>query len=71
MNYFPHEPFLTLRYCAADDQRSVFNAARTHSRLHQAAVATLHSITAIVPSWKRDRVLSFLQLPTGFLEQLQ
>ena len=35
---------LVLQFCA-DDQRTVFSAARTHSRLHQAVVA-LSSITA-------------------------
>jgi hypothetical protein len=34
-----------LQYCAVDDQRSLFNAARAHSRLHQAAVLALRSIT--------------------------
>ena len=34
-----------LQFCAADDQRSLFSTARTHSRLHQAAVAALRSIS--------------------------
>jgi hypothetical protein len=37
-----------LQCCAVDHQRSLFSAARAHSRLHQAAVAALHSITALV-----------------------
>jgi hypothetical protein len=37
---------LVLQFCAADDQRSVFNAARAHSKLHLAAVAAPRSITA-------------------------
>jgi hypothetical protein len=36
-----------LQYCA-DDPRSLFSAARVHSRLHQAAVQTLSSIKAVV-----------------------
>jgi hypothetical protein len=38
-----------LQCCAADDQRSLFSAARAHSRLHQAAVVALSSITAVLP----------------------
>jgi hypothetical protein len=34
-----------LQCCAADDQRSLLSAARAHSRLHQAAVQALSSIT--------------------------
>jgi hypothetical protein len=36
-----------LQYCAEDDRCSLFNAARAHSRLHQAAVLALRSIKAI------------------------
>jgi hypothetical protein len=45
------EPCLlaVLQYCAADDQRSLFSAARAHSKLRQAAAAALRSITADVP----------------------
>jgi hypothetical protein len=41
------EPCLlaVLQSLAATDQRSLFSAARAHSRLHQAAVAALHSVT--------------------------
>jgi hypothetical protein len=50
-----------LQCCAAADQRSVFSAARTHSRLHQAAVAALHSISALVPHQQQlDQVLLYL-----------
>jgi hypothetical protein len=37
-----------LQCCAANSQRSLFSAARAHSRLHQAAVLALHSVTATV-----------------------
>ena len=39
---------LVLQCCAADDPRSLFSAARAHSRLHQVAVVALRSITARV-----------------------
>jgi hypothetical protein len=43
----PHPCLLAvLQYCAADDLRSVFSAARAHSKLHQAAVTALRSIRA-------------------------
>jgi hypothetical protein len=38
-----------LQFCAVSDQRSLFSAARTHSKLHQAAAAALRSITADLP----------------------
>jgi hypothetical protein len=38
-----------LRCCAADSQCSLFNAARAHSRLRQAAVLALRSITTVHP----------------------
>jgi hypothetical protein len=38
-----------LQYCAAGDHRSLFSAARAHSKLHQAAAAAFHSITADLP----------------------
>jgi hypothetical protein len=34
-----------LQCCAADDHRGLFSAARAHTRLHQAAVVALHSIS--------------------------
>jgi hypothetical protein len=50
-----------LRCCAADDQRSLFGAARAHSRLYYAAVLALHSITAHVPKQQQmDGVLLYL-----------
>ena len=39
---------LVLQCFAADDYRSLIHAARAHSRLHQAAVVALRSITASV-----------------------
>jgi hypothetical protein len=51
-----------LQCCAADDQRSVLNAARAHSRLHQAAVLALRSITAVVAQQQRaDSVLVYVK----------
>jgi hypothetical protein len=50
-----------LQSYAADDQRSLFSAARAHSRLHQAAVAALHSITAHAP--KQHIFQTHRQLP--------
>lgn len=47
-----------LQACAADDQRSVFNAARAHSRLHQVAAMALCSISA--DTWQADDVLHYL-----------
>jgi hypothetical protein len=50
-----------MRSCAADDQRSLFSAARAHSRLHQAAVLALRSITAVITQQQQvDGVLLYL-----------
>ena len=50
-----------LQCLAADDQRSLCSAARAHSRLHQAAVAALHSISAhITHQQQMDSVLLYL-----------
>jgi hypothetical protein len=50
-----------LQRCAADDQRSVLSAARAHSRLHQAAVLALHSITAVITRQEQvDSVVLYL-----------
>jgi hypothetical protein len=50
-----------LQCCADDDQRSLFSAARAHSRLHQAAALALRSVTAAVDTQqKADDVLFFL-----------
>jgi hypothetical protein len=50
-----------LQCCAAEDQRSWFAAARAHSRLHQAAVLALRSITAVITKQQQvDGVLLYL-----------
>jgi hypothetical protein len=58
----PDPCLLTVLQClAADDQRSLCSAAMAHSRLHQAAVAALHSITAhITEQQQMDSVLLYL-----------
>ena len=50
-----------LQFCAADDQRSLFSAARTHSRLHQAAATALDNLTAVLPQQQKAKsVLRYL-----------
>jgi hypothetical protein len=50
-----------LKFCAANDQRSVLSAARAHSRLHQAAVLALRSIKADANRQEQvDSVLLYL-----------
>jgi hypothetical protein len=50
-----------LQCCAANDQRNLFSAARAHSRLHQAAVTVLHSISTAAPEEQQvDSVLLYL-----------
>jgi hypothetical protein len=50
-----------LQCCAADDHRSLFNAARAHSKLHQAAVVALRSITLHVSQQQQiDGVMVYL-----------
>jgi hypothetical protein len=44
----PDPCLLAVLQCCADDPRSLFSAARSHSRLHQAAVLALRSITAVL-----------------------
>jgi hypothetical protein len=52
-----------LQCVAADDQRSLFSAARAHSRLHQAAAAALRSITAVLAIQQQvEGVLHYLSL---------
>jgi hypothetical protein len=58
------EPCLlaVLQCLAATDQRSLFSAARAHSRLRQAAVAALRSITAVCTQQQQmDSMLGFLR----------
>jgi hypothetical protein len=46
----------------ADDPTSLCSIARAHSRLHQAAVAALHSISTVIKTQQQaDSVLFFLQ----------
>lgn len=50
-----------MRCCAADDLCSFFSAARSHSRLHQAAMAALHTVSAVVSQQQQaDSMLLFL-----------
>jgi hypothetical protein len=50
-----------LQCCGAEDQRSLFSAARAHSRLHQATVLALSSITAVMTQPQQmDGVLLYL-----------
>ena len=50
-----------MRCCAADDLCSFFSAARSHSRLHQAAIAALHTVSAVVSQQQQaDSMLLFL-----------
>jgi hypothetical protein len=44
----PDPCLLAVLRCCAVDQRSFSSAARAHSRLHQAAVVALNTITAVV-----------------------
>jgi hypothetical protein len=47
-----------LQHLAAHDQRGLCSAARSHSKLHQAAVAVLHNIKAVTSHV--DSVLTYL-----------
>jgi hypothetical protein len=50
-----------LQCCAVADQHSLFSAARAHSRLHQAAVLALRSITTVVHEQQQmDDVVLYL-----------
>ena len=52
---------VVLQCCATTNQRSLFSAARAHSRLHQAAVTVLHSIDIpILQQQRLDSVLLYL-----------
>jgi hypothetical protein len=51
-----------LQHCADSDQKSVFSAARAHSRLRAAATEVLRSITAVLQTQQQaDGVLSYIQ----------
>jgi hypothetical protein len=58
----PDPCLLTVLRCLTDDPVSLFSAARAHSRLHQAAVVALSSITVDVKQQQHvDRVLLYLE----------
>jgi hypothetical protein len=60
-----------LQCCAADDQRSLFSAARAHSRLQQLAVAALRSITARAAGQQQiDSVVMYLTQHGHHLDSL-
>jgi hypothetical protein len=50
----PDPCLLKVLQCCADDQRSLFNAARAHPTLHRAAVVALSSIS--VDFWRQRKV---------------
>lgn len=50
----PDPCLLKVLQCCADDQRSLFNAARAHPTLHRAAVVALSSISADI--WRQRKV---------------
>ena len=57
----PEPCLLAVLRCCADDPRSLFSAARAHSRLHQAAVQSLNSITAVLHQQQQvDSMLLYL-----------
>jgi hypothetical protein len=59
----PDPWLLAVLRCCAEDPRSLFSAARAHSRLHQAAVLAASSITAIVSCQQQaDSVLQYLRI---------
>jgi hypothetical protein len=61
-----------LQHVAAVDQRSLFSAARAHSRLHQAAAFALHSITAHVNNQQHlDSVLLYLEKHGQHVDSIQ
>ena len=57
----PDECLLAVLRCCADDNRSLFSAARAHSRLHQATVLAVSSINATVLEQEQARsILEYL-----------
>ena len=57
----PDACLLAVLQCCADDPRSLFSAARAHSRLHQAAVLAASSVTVVRNRQQRlDNVLLYL-----------
>lgn len=67
------EPCLlaVLRYCA-DEPRSLFSAARAHSRLRQAAAVAMDSIsTAVTCNQQLGSVMKYLHKHTAHVKELQ
>jgi hypothetical protein len=61
-----------LQCCAADDYCSLFSAARAHSKLHQAALAALRSMTvAVTQQQQMDGVLLFLGKHSQHIDSLR
>jgi hypothetical protein len=58
----PDACLLAVMRCCADDQRSLFSAARAHSRLHQVAVLALSSISIVLKQQEQaDNVVQYLE----------
>jgi hypothetical protein len=59
----PDPCLLAILQCLANDHASLFNAARSHSRLHQAVVAALRSISTVVKTQQQldASLLSYLR----------
>jgi hypothetical protein len=61
-----------LQCCAADDLRSLFNAARAHSKLHQAAALALSGVKlAVRPQQQADSVLLYLDRHGSHVSSLE
>ena len=57
----PEPCLLAVLHCCTDDHRSLFSAARAHSRLHQAAVQSLSSVRAMLHQQQQmDSVLLYM-----------
>ena len=58
----PDPCLLAVLRCLKNDRISLFNAANAHSRLHQAAVVALSSITVTLQrKWQMDSLLLYLK----------
>ena len=63
---------VVLQCCAADDLRSLFSAARAHSRLHQAAALALSSVKLLMrPQQQADSVLLYLDRHGSHVNSLE
>lgn len=56
----PDPCLLAMLRCCADDPRTLFSAARAHSRLHQTAVLAASSVKAVLHQ-QADSVLQYLE----------